>query len=177
MGHAGTDRQTTYRFIDPALHSMRAVSSSTKDTFNGLFFWDYPGEQWHQLDHMQVCTSLQTDNHASTPPLSFLQAGRPSCCPSNSIKALKADQHVQQKTTNQSAHFHGTVPRVPCLASIGGRLARLGGLPTLVEPCNSTARLGTGTHHLRCTAQPTNQHIRLDAQQSPTPARPAEPRE
>jgi len=27
--------------------------------------------QWHQLDHMQVCTSIQTDNHASTPPLSF----------------------------------------------------------------------------------------------------------
>jgi len=23
---------------------------------------------------MQVCTSLQTDNHVSTPPLSFLQA-------------------------------------------------------------------------------------------------------
>ena len=22
--------------------------------------------QWHQLGHMQVCTSLQTDNHAST---------------------------------------------------------------------------------------------------------------
>ena len=27
--------------------------------------------QWHQLGQMQVCTSLQTDNHASTPPLSF----------------------------------------------------------------------------------------------------------
>ena len=27
--------------------------------------------QWHQLDHMQVCTALQTDNHANTPPLSF----------------------------------------------------------------------------------------------------------
>jgi len=27
--------------------------------------------QWHQLGRMQVCTSLQTDNHASTPPLSF----------------------------------------------------------------------------------------------------------
>jgi len=27
--------------------------------------------QWHQLGHMHVCTSLQTDNHASTPPLSF----------------------------------------------------------------------------------------------------------
>ena len=35
--------------------------------------------QWHQLGHMQVCTLLQTDNHASTSPLSFLQAGCPSC--------------------------------------------------------------------------------------------------
>jgi len=46
--------------------------------------------QWHQLGHMQVCTSLQTDNHACTSPLSFLQAGYPSCRPTNSVKALKA---------------------------------------------------------------------------------------
>ena len=45
--------------------------------------------QWHQLGHMQVCTSLQTDNHTSSPPLSFLQARCPSCCPTNSVKALK----------------------------------------------------------------------------------------
>jgi len=43
--------------------------------------------QWHQLGHMQVCTSLQTDNHTSTPPLSFLQAGCPSCRPTNSVTA------------------------------------------------------------------------------------------
>ena len=36
--------------------------------------------QWHRLGHIQVCTSLQTDNHTSTPPLSFLLAGCPSCC-------------------------------------------------------------------------------------------------
>ena len=47
--------------------------------------------QWHQLGHMQVCTSLQADNHASTPPLCFLQAGCPSCRPTNSVKALKAN--------------------------------------------------------------------------------------
>jgi len=47
--------------------------------------------QWHQLGHMQVCTLLQTDDHASTPPLSFLQSGCPSCCPTNSVKALKVD--------------------------------------------------------------------------------------
>jgi len=38
--------------------------------------------QWHQLGHMQVCTSLQTDNHASPPPLSFL-AGRMPFLPPN----------------------------------------------------------------------------------------------
>jgi len=44
--------------------------------------------QWHQLGCMQVCTSLQTDNHASTLPLSFLQAGCPFCRATNSVKAL-----------------------------------------------------------------------------------------
>jgi len=38
---------------------------------------------------MALCLSV-TDNHASTPPLSFLQAGCPSCRPTNSVKALKA---------------------------------------------------------------------------------------
>jgi len=68
--------------------------------FNGLFsrtawvsrhqkgkpFWilleqEMMGWQWHQLqlDHMQIiCTSFQTDNHASTSPLSFY---RPDALP------------------------------------------------------------------------------------------------
>jgi len=46
--------------------------------------------QWHQLSYMQVCTLLQADNHASTPPFSFLQARCPFCRPANSVKALKA---------------------------------------------------------------------------------------
>jgi len=33
--------------------------------------------QWYQLGHMQVCTSLQTDNHASTPPLIFFTGRMP----------------------------------------------------------------------------------------------------
>ena len=51
--------------------------------------------QWHQQGHMQVCTSLQTDNNASNPPLGFLQAGCPSCCQTKSIKALKATTQIQ----------------------------------------------------------------------------------
>jgi len=31
--------------------------------------------QWHQLGHMQVCTSLRTDYHASTPLLVFYRPG------------------------------------------------------------------------------------------------------
>jgi len=58
--------------------------------------------QWHQLGHMQICTSLQTNNHASTAPLSFLQARCPSCCPTNSVKALKAP--LYQFTLNKKKY-------------------------------------------------------------------------
>jgi len=34
----------------------------------------------------------QTDNHASTPPFSYLQAGCPSCHPNNSVKAMKVSE-------------------------------------------------------------------------------------
>jgi len=57
--------------------------------------------QWHQLRHMQVCTSLQTDNHASTPPLSFF-TGRMPFLPPN-------QQH--QSTT-------GWVKKVSCCTVI-----------------------------------------------------------
>jgi len=33
--------------------------------------------QWHQLGHMQVCTLLQTDNHASISLLSFFTGQMP----------------------------------------------------------------------------------------------------
>jgi len=55
-----------------------------------LDFTEARDSEWQQLGHMQVSTSHQTDNHASNPPLSFSQAGCPSCHPTNSIKALKA---------------------------------------------------------------------------------------
>jgi len=60
--------------------------------------------QWHQLGHMQVCTSLQTDNHASTSLLGvFLQAVCPSCHPNNSVKALKA---TEENFTESISLFH-----------------------------------------------------------------------
>ena len=43
--------------------------------------------QWHQLGHMQLCTSLQTDNHVSTSPLSFF-TGRMPFLPTKALKAI-----------------------------------------------------------------------------------------
>jgi len=75
--------------------------------------------QWHQLGHMQVSTSLQTDNHANTPPLRFLQAGCPSCHPTNSVKALKAIQSTEGKRR------HLEFPSTPCSIKISYRLTEL----------------------------------------------------
>ena len=43
--------------------------------------------QWNQLGHMQVCTLLQTDNHATIPPLSFFN--RPDALPAAQPTASK----------------------------------------------------------------------------------------
>ena len=43
--------------------------------------------QWHQLGHMQVCTSLQTDNQASTPPLSFFTGRMPFLLPNQQCQS------------------------------------------------------------------------------------------
>ena len=70
--------------------------------------------QRHQLGRTQVCTWLQTDNHASTPLLLFLQARCTSCCPTNSVKALKANNcrwRTLQQIIANSASKLGTEVR------------------------------------------------------------------
>jgi len=55
--------------------------------------------QWHQLGHMQVCTSLQTHNHTSTPPLIFY---RPDALPAAQPTASKA---LKAKARFSSVHY------------------------------------------------------------------------
>ena len=87
---SGTHTQQRTTFNGPFSRTTR-VSRYQKGKTNLDFTEARDSEwQWHQLGHIQVCISLQTDNHASTPPLCFLQAGCPSCRPTNSVKALKA---------------------------------------------------------------------------------------
>jgi len=50
--------------------------------------------QWHQLGHMQVCTSLQTDNHTNSPSLNFY---RPNALPDTQPTVSK---HGRQNLCN-----------------------------------------------------------------------------
>ena len=56
---------------------------------------------WHQLGHMQVCTSLQTDNHASTPPLSFF-TGRMSFLPPNQQRQEHWRLHIIYNSSEEN---------------------------------------------------------------------------
>ena len=50
--------------------------------------------QWHQLSHMQtICTSLQTDSHASTPPLSFFTGQMPFLPPNQQRQSTEDTSH------------------------------------------------------------------------------------
>jgi len=50
--------------------------------------------QWHQLGHMQVCISLQTDNHVSTSPLSFFTGRMPFLPPNQQHQNTEGIWHT-----------------------------------------------------------------------------------
>jgi len=51
--------------------------------------------QWHQLGQMQVCTLLQTDNHASTSLLSFFTGRMPFLPPSQQCQSTEGNWQVR----------------------------------------------------------------------------------
>jgi len=61
--------------------------------------------QWHQLGHMQVCASLQTDNHASASLLKFFTGRMPFLppkqqCQSTEGKSTEGKQNRNQQNRN-----------------------------------------------------------------------------
>ena len=85
--------------------------------------------QWHQLGHMQVCTSLQTDNHASTPPLSFY---RPDALPAAQPTVSKHwRQWVSKVVNNIEQHCRSLLYCLHFTPSLGNTKYPSG---DLVEP-------------------------------------------
>jgi len=66
--------------------------------------------QWHQLDHMQItCTVLQTDNHASTTPLSFSTGRMPYLPPDQQHQSTEGKTNINNNDT-KSRHKNFTLP-------------------------------------------------------------------
>ena len=88
----GTTTQT-HPFNGPFSRTTR-VSRYQKGKTNQDFTRTTDSEwQWHQLGHMQVCISLQTDNHASTPPLSFFTGRMPFLPPNQQRQSTEDNDH------------------------------------------------------------------------------------
>ena len=102
--HTRTHARTrTHQFNGPLSGTTR-VNQYKKGKTNLDFTEARDSEwRWQQLGHMQACTSLQTDNHVSIQPLSFLQAGCPSCRLTNCVKALKACSSTVHENKKQRA--------------------------------------------------------------------------
>jgi len=101
------------------------TTTTTLHTFNGPFSGttrvsryqkgktnlDFTGArdsewQWHQLGSMQVYTSLQTDNHASTPPLKFFTGRMPFLPPNQQCQSTEG--HAVDNSYNKLPGFFGT---------------------------------------------------------------------
>ena len=55
--------------------------------------------QWYQLGHMQVCNSLQTNNHASTSLLKFFTGRMPFLPPNQQCQSTKGMHTITDMST------------------------------------------------------------------------------
>jgi len=62
------------------------------------------GWQWHQLGHMQVCTSLQTDNHVSTSLLKFFTGRMPFLPPNQQHQSTEGTSSTSYKENIKHTH-------------------------------------------------------------------------
>jgi len=67
--------------------------------------------QWHQLGHVQVCTSLQMDNHASTPPLCFFTGRMPFLPPNQQCQSTEGSAYIA--SNNKNVKLINTVNYIP----------------------------------------------------------------
>ena len=59
--------------------------------------------QWHQLGHMQVCTLLQTDNHASQPTTQFFTGRMPFLSPNQQRQSTEGTNLLTYYTNRKKS--------------------------------------------------------------------------
>ena len=94
--------------------------------------------QWHQLGHMQVCTSLQTDDHAIIPPLSFFTGRMPFLPPNQQRQSTEGNNiltHLNRISIQQPT-FHWAIAMSPRMSPLSWAVAGVtkGGAEGTVAP-------------------------------------------
>ena len=101
QAHTHTSTHTHTHTFNSPLSGTTQVSRYQKGKTNLDFIGARDSEwQWHQLGHMQIYTSLQTNNHTSTPPLSFFTGRMPFMSP---------NQQCQSNAGNKKQIVHGSI--------------------------------------------------------------------
>ena len=97
---SGTTRVSRYQIDKTNLHFTEARDS----------------EWWHQLGHiMEVCISLQTDNHASAPPLKFFTGWMPFLPPNQQCQSTEG---TMQSVTAKPHVVHAYYSLFAALTSV-----------------------------------------------------------
>ena len=105
-------KHTHTRLFNGPLSGTTRVSQYQKGKTNLDFIEARDSEwQWHHLSHMQVCTSLQTDNHPSNPPLSFY---RPVALPAAQPAASKHWRDTITTIINNNNNLLCELPHTLC---------------------------------------------------------------
>ena len=81
--------------------------------------------QWHQLGHMQLCTALQTDNHAGTTPLKFFTGRMPFLPPNQQRQSTEGKTPGPNRRTTVQGTLESTfvvaVAFAQCRGTAGAR--------------------------------------------------------
>jgi len=96
----------THLFNGP-LSGTTQVSRYQKGKTN-LDFTEARDSEWqrHQLGRMQVCTQLQTDDHASTPPLSFFTGWMLFLSPNRQCQSTEGNTSLSSFVLNCNCMHH-----------------------------------------------------------------------
>jgi len=84
--------------------------------------------QWQQLGHMQICTSLETNNHASTPQLSFFTGRMPFMPPNQQRQSTEGTSKALKLCHTLPNKFLKSVSCLQCFDAVGWAAGRASGL-------------------------------------------------
>jgi len=122
-----TQQQTHLTVIFPGqpMQVSRYQNGKTNLDFTGARDSEW---QWHQLGHMQVCTLLQTDNHASTPPLRFFTGRMPFLPPNQQRQSTEGIRYNVTIVTLCGLTIQALTIRLQCFDIVGWASGRAPGL-------------------------------------------------